>query len=111
MREPRRAWRRGRGFWSGGGGDLGLGDFLESGLDVVDRDGLGLGDGAGKQRVVGEEVDLTRQTLGRLRDRLDGRRLEERQVRAGEPEQMSEVLRELIACQGRAGDSGRRCAD
>lgn len=47
----------GRGSWSYRG-DVGLGDFLQGGLDVLDGDGLGLGHGAGEEGVVGEEIHL-----------------------------------------------------
>lgn len=36
------------GFLVWGLGRFGLGDFLEGGLDVVDCDGFGFGDGVGK---------------------------------------------------------------
>jgi hypothetical protein len=35
-------------------------------------------------RVMGEEIDLARQPRRRLKERFDGRRLEERQFGAGE---------------------------
>ena len=64
---------------------------------MLDRDGPLLGERRRDKRVVAQEVHFARQAVGRLEDRLDGRGLEERQLGAGEPQQVREVLRQLVA--------------
>jgi hypothetical protein len=44
-----------------------------------------------------EEIDLARQTRRRLKERFNGRRIEERELGAGEAEPMDEVAGELVA--------------
>ena len=52
---------------------------------------LRLRERGGGERVVREQVHLARQPARRVEDRLQRRGLEERQLGAGEPEQMGEV--------------------
>ena len=71
------------------------GDFLKRGLHMFRGDSLGLANRRGEERVVRDAVGLARQP-GRGY-RLDRRRLEERQLAAGQLEAVRQVRLRLIA--------------
>ena len=86
------------------------GDLLAGGLDMLGADVAGLVEGGAGERVVGQAVDLARHPLGGLEQRLDGRRLEQRQLAAGQAQAMGEVLGQLLAGQSGSSDGAPRCA-
>ena len=84
---------------------VGLRDFGERCLYVLGRDGLGLCDRGGEERVMSEEVHLSWQPAGRLEDGFDGRGLEERYLAAGQAHAVIEVASDLVA-----GDAADVCS-
>src|SRR5437773_6197036 len=80
--------------------------FGQRGLDMVNRREFGAGEGGRDQGVVREQVDLARQTGGRLKERFFGGGFEERELRAGESQPMRQIAGELVA-----GERGHVVAD
>ncbi len=68
-------------------------------MDVIGGGELGAREGRSEQRVVGEQINLAWQPVGRVIDRFFGRGIEERDLRAGQ-ERMREVAGELLASKG-----------
>ena len=71
--------------------------LVEGAVQVIGVDGAGVLKGGRRQRVVGDAVDLARQPAGALEQRLCGRRLEQRQLAAGQTESMGQVGVEFAA--------------
>ena len=64
---------------------------------MVGIDGAGLVQRCGGECVVGDAVDLARQSTGALEQRLDGGGFEQGQFAAGEPQAVGEVVVDLVA--------------
>ena len=64
---------------------------------MLGADGAGAFDGGGGEGVVGDSVDEPGQPAGALEQRLDGRRLEQGGLAAGETQAVGEVVVEFIA--------------
>ena len=92
------------GKWLGGGRETHRGraadsrlPFFERSLEVFDAHGAGVVERGGGQRVVGEAVDLARQSARALEQRFDGGGLEQRQLAAGQSQAVGEVVVEFVA--------------
>ena len=74
-----------------------IGTSSRAACDVLGADLSQLGQCGGGQRVVGGAVDLARQALGGLEQRLDGSGLEQRQRAAGQLQAVGEIGGQLLA--------------
>ena len=73
--------------------------FVEGGLQVLGGDGARVVEGARRQGVVGDAVDLPGQAAGSLEQCFCGGRLEQRQLAAGQLQTVGEVGVEFVALQ------------
>ena len=80
-----------------GVGERGSGHFGQRSLDMVGRREFRTGECGGDQGVVGQQIDLARQTGGGLEERFFGGGLEEREFRAGESQPMRQIAGEFVA--------------